>query len=115
MSLHGNVAFVTGGGTGIGLVVGSNSSKLTYDCAEGEITEKLTIDKLGNFDLKGVHISGMPGPVYIDRPPNRQPVRYTGRITGNTMTLKVVLTDSETTLGNFELDRQKTGRLRRCL
>ena len=103
------------GGTGINLIVGGDSSEIGYDCASGEITEKLKIDGSGNFRASGVHIRRRPGPEREDDPPARQPATYTGHVSGDTMSLKVVLSADGTTIGNYQLERGKIGRLRRCL
>jgi len=103
------------GGDGIGLDISSDTSKLQYACAEGEITQKFIIDKNGDFDLLGVHMALTPGPTYEDRPPKRETARYTGHISGNTMNLKVTLTTTNSVIGEFTLEQGKTGRIRRCL
>lgn len=102
------------GGTGISLTVGSDSSQIGYDCANGEITERLKIDRSGNFNAGGVFIRRTPGPEREDQPPARQPARYTGHVSGDNMTLKVTLTSDGTQIGEFQLERGKTGRLHRC-
>ena len=103
------------GGNGIRLVVDANSTTIEYDCAQGEITEKLTIDRNGIFDAKGVHIQETGGPIRLDNPPQRKSARYTGRISGKVMTLKVTLTDGSTIVGEYDLELEKNVRLHRCL
>ena len=110
-----SVAPGTWGGDEIRLVIGADMSTLEYACAEGEISEKLMIDKNGNFDLKGVHMGRTPGPTYEDRPPKREAAHYKGHISGNTMSLKVTLTETNSVIGEFTLERGKTGRMHRCL
>jgi len=102
------------GGMGISLTVGQDSSRIQYDCASGEITEKLTVDRNGNFSARGFHTHRTPGPEREDQPPARQPATYTGHIAGDQMTLKVILTADGTQVGNFQLERGNGGRLHRC-
>ena len=102
------------GGTGISLTISPDSSQIGYDCANGEITEKLKVDRSSNFSARGVFIARTPGPEREDQPPVRQPARYTGHISGDNMTLKVTLASDGTQIGEFHLERGKTGRLHRC-
>jgi hypothetical protein len=103
------------GGNGISLVVEAASSHIGYDCASGEISEKLTLDRNGNFSARGFHVPRTPGPDRLDNPPNRKPATYTGHVSGETMTLKVVLTGDGTLIGEYQLERGRSGRLHRCL
>ena len=103
------------GGTGIRLVVGSKTTAIEYDCGQGEITDVLKVDKNGNFDAKGSHTRQMPGPTRQDRPDTPEPAHYTGKITGDRMTLKVTITDKEIQVGDFQLELGKKVRLHKCL
>lgn len=103
------------GARGIGLVVEESGVKIEYDCADGEIEQKLMIDGQGKFDVSGVHIRGLPGPVRMDTPPQRQPARYEGQISGKTLTLKVTLTETKQVIGEFTLEQDKTALIVRCL
>ena len=103
------------GGNGIRLVVETASAAIEYDCAHGEITEILMIDKGGNFDAKGVHIRERGGPIREGDHDKREPARYTGRISGNQMALKVTLVEKDTPIGDFQLELGKNVRLHKCL
>jgi hypothetical protein len=102
------------GGAGVRLVVQDGTTAIAYVCAQGEITEKLTIDNDGRFDARGVHINRSPGPLYEDKAPKQLAARYSGRIVGNKMTLRVVLIDTNTLVGDFELELGKQVRLLGC-
>lgn len=103
------------GGNGIRLAVESKSTSIEYDCAQGEITEILSIDQNGNFDAKGFHARQHGGPIRDNETDNHQPARYTGRISGDQMTLKVTLVEKDTPIGDFQLERGKNVRLHKCL
>jgi len=103
------------GATGIALVIEESSVRIEYDCADGEIEQKLSVDKDGNFNVNGVHIPSHPGPIRLDSPPERKPARYEGKISGKTMTLKVTLTENNEKIGEFVLERDKFPRITRCL
>ena len=103
------------GGVSIRLVVEAASASIEYDCAHGEITEALKIDKDGNFDARGVHVRERGGPIREGQTEQREPARYTGQISGNQMTLKVRLVEKDTPIGDFQLELGKNVRLRKCL
>ncbi len=103
------------GATGIGLVVEENAVKIEYDCADGEIEQKLMLDKDGNFSVNGFYIPQHGGPVREDAPLERKLARFEGKVTDKTMTLIVTLAESKETVGKFVLERDKAPRIRRCL
>lgn len=103
------------GGSGIRLTVEEKGAKIEYGCADGEITQKVYFDQKGRFTGKGVHIRISPGPTREDMPPERQPAQYTGSISGNSMILKVILTATGASVGEFTLQRGKNVRVTRCL
>ncbi len=102
------------GASGIRLAVRENAATIEYACADGIIEEPLKVDEQGNFTAKGVHIRQKGGPIREDSSPPRQPASYQGRISGNTMTLKVTLTENGELIGTYSLERGKTPRMHRC-
>ncbi len=110
-----NVSPGNWGGNGIRLVVEANSTAIEYDCAHGEITGVLTIDQNGNFDAKGFHTRERGGPIREGVLDRRDPAHYTGRISGNQMTLKVMMADTGDLIGDFQLELGKNVRLHKCL
>ena len=105
----------TWGGDHIALSVTADGATLEYDCAAGAIEGAITLDAEGRFGALGTHDIGHGGPVRQDEVPNRHPASYEGRITGDTMTLTVTLTDSATPVGTFGLVRGAAPRIVRCL
>ena len=103
------------GGSGIRFSIEQKSVKIEYACADGEITGRLRIDGRGDFRANGFHARVRPGPVREGANPERQAVRFEGRISGKTMTLKVTLVETKEVIGNFELTRDATPHLHRCL
>lgn len=104
----------TWGGEGVSLTVTSSGGRLEFDCASGEITEQLTTDAGGRLTAAGVFVQEQGGPVRIDAEPERQPARYSGRRAGQTLTLEVILTASNQTVGSFTLIHGAVPRLRKC-
>lgn len=109
------IAIGVWGGHGINIDVTSRGATVAFDCARGEITGPLTLDGKGRFKLRGTVIREHGGPVRIDESPNRMPALYTGSVKGTAMSLTVVLTDTNETVGTYSPVRGKTGRLVKCL
>jgi hypothetical protein len=103
------------GGEHLALTVTETGAHLEFDCASGDVTEPLTVDREGRLAVDGVYVRGHGGPTRSGEEPDRKPARYSGRIEGNTMTLAVTLTDSKENVGTFTLTHGAQPRLRRCL
>ncbi len=102
------------GATGIGVVVTENGVKIEYDCAIGEIKQKLMVDENGEFEADGFHTPEGFGPTRTDNPPKSQPAHYTGKISGDTLTLRVKLMETKEQIADYTLERGRTPRLRKC-
>lgn len=116
MDLQTRIAVAAGnwGGEGIRLEIGDDSSALQFACAEGVISEKLFKDANGNFSATGSFTRRTPGP-QREGGMAAQNASFVGRITGRSMTMKIVLTDSKTSVGEFTLELDKRVRLQKCL
>lgn len=103
------------GGQHIRLQVTERGAEIEYDCAHGTIEQSIVLDSEGRFDVKGKHAAQHAGPVRRDEEESGgRPARYTGRISGDTMTLTVILTDKSETVGTFTLNRGSQGRVFKC-
>ncbi|MFN0140015.1 MAG: hypothetical protein ACKVQW_07995 [Pyrinomonadaceae bacterium] len=111
-----NVAVPLGiwGGDDITMNIQAGGVTIEYSCANGQIEQALRIDGSGNFAADGFYNQEQPGPIRIETNQLRQPARYEGRISEDTMTLKTTLTESGKVVGEFKLVRGKTSRLPRC-
>lgn len=103
------------GGDHAGLIATADSGTLEYDCAVGRITETLRPDAAGHFAATGTHTPGHGGPSRIDEVPPLRPARYSGRVDGDLMSLTVVMTDSNATVGTFQLTRGRSPNVFKCL
>ena len=101
------------GGMHVRLVIKASGAEVEFDCAHGEITEPFKTDRQGRFDLSGTFIRE-GGPTRLDESESGEPARYSGKVTGATMTLVVTLTDSNQKLDALSLRRGNPGRLRKC-
>jgi hypothetical protein len=109
------VAAGTWGAAGIAMEVTASGARIEYDCAHATIDEPIHVDADGRFDVKGRHFREHGGPVHEGEDSNGQPVRYTGQVAGDTMTLAVTPDGSDTAISSHTLVRGKTGRLHKCL
>lgn len=103
------------GGDHIALSVTADGATLEYDCATGLIDGAVAPDGEGRFQARGTHDIGQGGPARQDEVPDRHPAGYQGRITGDSMTLTVTLTDVGALVGTFQLTRGAAPRIVRCL
>ncbi|HEY0427768.1 MAG TPA: hypothetical protein VGC76_08285 [Pyrinomonadaceae bacterium] len=102
------------GGDGIGFTIGASGVSIEYDCAEGEIKQKFVTDEKGNFNLNGFHKFEAMGAIRVGFTPKPQAANFQGEISGDTMKLKVVLTETNQIVGEFTLVRGDAPRIRKC-
>src|SRR5262245_51610543 len=88
------------GGVHIGLTVGEKDASIEMDCAHGTIDGTIAPDKHGRFEVAGRYVRERPGPIRLGDDTSGQPVRYRGEMSGDKLTLTIVLED-ETTVGPF--------------
>ena len=103
------------GGRGISLDVAANGVRIEYDCANGDITGRIATDREGRCDARGTFVRERGGPQREGDEARAQPARYAGLIDGSSMTLTVVLTDTNETVGRFALTHREQGVVRKCL
>ena len=105
----------TWGGEHISMTVMDSGITLEYDCAHGTIDEPINPDEQGRFEVTGIHIIEHGGPVRSDEIPDKHPALYKGKIEENVMTLTVILTDTETVIGEFTLTHGDYPQIYKCL
>jgi hypothetical protein len=104
------------GGPHAAMVLTTTGGTMEYDCASGTISNDWTVTPDGLFAATGRHLPGHGGPIPIGGGDTlTRPARYQGTIRGHTMTLTVVLTDSATVLGVFDLTQGRSGSVFKCL
>jgi hypothetical protein len=101
------------GGPHVNIDVGSESAKVEYDCAHGEIHGPLVIDDHGKFHLRGTFTPERGGPVRAGDSQRALPATYSGEINGNKMTLDLRIGDSDE-IQSYTLEQGKPGRLVKC-
>lgn len=108
------VATGTWGGEHVGLTVTDTGAHVEFDCASGDITQPLALDARGNLSVEGVYVREHGGPIQVGEVPDRKPARYAGRVAGTTLTIDVILTDSNEKIGTFTLERGAGSGVRKC-
>lgn len=101
------------GGPRVGLTLTETNGTISYDCAHGGLSAPVVPDGGGHFEVGGVHVREHGGPVREGEVPDSLPARYVGRVSGDRMTLRVVV--GPDTLGPFELRFGAAPQLVRCL
>jgi hypothetical protein len=102
------------GGEHFRMIVADDKASFELDCANGEIRGPLRFNKNGTFTFEGTLTKQGPGPIRIGREPRATPVRFTGKIKGNTMTFVVVNRDTQKVEGSYVLTKGREVRLYRC-
>lgn len=103
------------GGARVRLEVGeTGEARVEFDCAHGTI-EKLAPGDDGDFSARGLFVKERGGPARAEGGEEGEAARYTGKVAGKTMTLRVVLEGSGEEVGSYTLTHGKGTRLTKCL
>jgi hypothetical protein len=102
------------GGEHVALTVMDAGAHLEFDCASGDIEKPLELDAEGGLNVEGVFVQEHAGPVRVGQEPERKPARYAGRVEAKTMTLDVVIIESNEKVGTFTLTLDAVPRVRKC-
>ncbi len=110
---HGStLANGTWGGEHLILEVSEKGAEAEFDCARGQVTQRITLDKHGDFDVAGTFTPEHGGPVRRDENTPPTPVRYSGHVASDTMSLVIIR--GEEKLGSFTLAHGAHPMLRKC-
>jgi hypothetical protein len=104
----------TWGGEHVALTVTGAGAHLEFDCASGDISQPLTTDPDGRVAADGVYVQERGGPVREGDEPSRRPARYAGRLSGETLTFDVILTELNDSVGTFAVVRGAAPSVRKC-
>lgn len=100
----------TWGGENAGLIADDTSAHVHIGCTYGNVHQQIIPDANGRFDVPGEqNITAHPVDLGV-----MHPARFTGRVTGITMTLTITLTDTTVTLGPVQLFLGKEPRMGPC-
>ena len=100
----------TWGGENAGLIADDTSAHVHIGCTYGNVHQQIVPDANGRFDVPGEqNITAHPVDLGV-----MHPARFTGRVTGITMTLTITLTDTTVSLGPVQLFLGKEPRMGPC-
>lgn len=103
------------GGEHISLKLTDGGGSFELDCAHGTIDEPLSTGGDGSFDVRGRFVAERGGPEVKGERPESHPARFTGRVDGKRMTMRIVLTGSGEPVGDFSLEHGKDPHITKCL
>jgi hypothetical protein len=106
------IATGTWGGEHIVLQVSEKGADVEFDCAHGQVTQPITVDKHGDFDVAGTFTPEHGGPVRRDENTPSASARYSGHVDGDTMSLTV--THGEEKVGIYTLNRGSRPNITKC-
>lgn len=101
------------GGQHARLEVAAGGATIEYDCGRGTIDEPLVLDAQGRFAARGRHVPEHGGPERRDEP-TPPAARYTGRVSGERMTVAVAIDGQKDPLGPFTLTYGADVALMKC-
>lgn len=100
----------TWGGENAGLIATDTSAHVHIGCTLGDTKGRITVDTDGHFESAGTfNVDAYP----VDRGITH-PAQFTGQVSGKTMTLSVVLTDTGRQLGPVTLVLGKEPKMGPC-
>src|SRR6266567_2743894 len=89
------------GGEHVILNVSKSGAEVEFDCAHGQITQAIALDKHGDFKATGTFTPEHSGPVRRDEDTPPTPATYAGHVEGDSMNLTVTL--GKENIGSFTL------------
>jgi hypothetical protein len=107
------LAVGTWGGQHIHAEVTERGADIEFDCAQGSIAQKITLDGSGHFDVGGKFSTQHPGPTRDDESSSRT-VQYRGTVKEDEMDLAIFDPKTKEDLGSFKLKLGNVGRLMKC-
>ena len=100
------------GGEHVVLEVSEKGAAVEFDCAHGQVTQPVTLDKHSDFDVAGTFTPEHGGPVRRNENAPPASARYSGHVDGDSMSLTVTL--GKQRVGIFALVRGSRPRLMKC-
>lgn len=100
---EGPLALGSWGGQHISLEVTAEGAIAEYDCAHGTISQKISLDRRGRFNVPGTYTAEHGGPIREGQQADSVPVQLTGRVREKRMYLTVKRRGSGQLIGNFTL------------
>jgi hypothetical protein len=100
----------TWGGPDAGVIVEGQTAHVHIGCTKGDTAAPIALDDNGEFAVKGLYnVNAYPVDQGI-----LHPARFTGRVSGNEMTIEVQLLDTDQRLGPVTVQLGRDPQMRQC-
>jgi hypothetical protein len=103
------------GGEHLRMEVAAAGVTFEFDCASGAIRGPIRPSEQGEFAETGTYSQGHGGPIREGEVPPTEPAIYSGRLSGDTITLTISFPSGRAGLGPYLLHEGDAGRVFRCL
>ena len=101
------------GGPHVAMTVTPERADIEFDCGRASVDGAFPLDRDDAYTATGTFLQERPGPTRPEGPP-RRPMRLTGGVKDDTMTVRVTLTDQDEDIGTFTLTFGADARLVKC-
>jgi len=103
------------GGQHIHMEVTDSGADIEFDCARGNIPQRLKLDDKGAFKVQGIYLAETPAPAAVDGglTASGGKATYIGTISGSSLRLEV-LVEGQDAPRTFELLQGDPGHLAKC-
>ena len=103
------------GGEHIRMEVHGSGADSEFDCARGNISQRLELDDKGRFKVQGIYIAETPAPAAVDGGSTASGVKatFTGILSGSSLRLEVLIEGQEMPR-TFDLVQGDQGHLAKC-
>ena len=102
------------GGQHISMEVTAQGATIEYDCAHATISQRITLDGRGRFEVPGMQIPEHGGPVRQNEQSTGSPVRFAGQVNGKRLKLSVRSNVTKELVGIFTLVYGSEAKLMKC-
>jgi hypothetical protein len=102
------------GGKHIEMTITASGAQIEFDCATGNISEKVPLTSNSYFQLKGTLTREHGGPIRKNETSNKEEAIFSGKIENGTMTLTVLVGGKNAFVQAFVLKRGQAGQIVKC-
>ena len=103
------------GGEHIRMEVNDSGAEIEFDCARGNILQRLELDDKGRFKIQGIYMAETPAPAAVDGRLTASGVKatYAGTLSGSSLRLEVFI-EGQDMPRTFDLVQGGQGHLAKC-
>jgi hypothetical protein len=96
------------------MLVTAKGAELEFDCAAGQIAKRIVLDSRGKFNVAGTFAPEHGGPVQRDESSPAANARYSGQVSGDSISLTVTAASGGAPIGSFNLTKGAEPSLMKC-